>query len=68
MNRASDESEKNGEPLSGLITVDLRENRNGVPLRLAGQYGGSSVSCSTMGRSDKIGRKETRFPSGNLFL
>ncbi len=72
-----------GEPLTGLFTVDMRENREGAPLvteinlrhvafTSAFTAGGANMAeaqlLATMGHGDKIDRKEVRFPPGNLFL
>lgn len=74
---------KTGEPLRGLLTVDMRENREGAPMvteinlrhvsfTSAFAAGGANMAeaqlLATMGLSDKIDRNEVRFPPGNLFL
>ncbi len=72
-----------GEPLTGLFTVDMRENQAGAPLvteinlrhvafTSAFAAGGANMAeaqlLATMGLNDKIDRKEVRFPPDNLFL
>ena len=74
---------KTGEPLRGLLTIDMRENCLGAPLvtevnlrhvafTSAFAAGGANMAeaqlLATMGLSEKIDRKEVQFPSGNLFL
>lgn len=76
-------AQKTGEPLRGLLTVDLRENRDGIPLvteinlrhvafTSAFAAGGANMAeaqlFATLGLSNKIASKEVRFPPGNLFL
>jgi carbamoyl-phosphate synthase large subunit len=76
-------SKKTNEILRGLLTVDLKENCDGVPLvteinlrhvafTSAFSAGGVNMAeaqlLATMGLSDKIDTKDVTFPSGNLFL
>jgi carbamoyl-phosphate synthase large subunit len=74
---------KTGETLRGVLTVDLRESRDGtllvtevnlrhVAFTSAFAAGGANMAeaqlLATMGLTDKIDRKEVIFPSENLFL